>query len=175
MRKHWPFILAVVLQVLIVAAVPATRLPVLLSGRTVLLKTAPVDPYDILSGYHVVLSYEISAPDRLDRLPGTPYFQRGDRACVVLKEGPDGVWGAVRASGEWPKDVKPDEVVIKGRYDGRRIVYGIEHYFIPEGKGAEIEQGLRTERARTRVEVKVDGFGHAALVRLHVGDKTYDY
>ena len=94
---------------------------------------------------------------------------------MVLAEGPDGVWVAVRAGREWPEDVKPDEVVIKGRCDGRRIQYGIENYFIPEGKGAKIERGLRTERDRTRVEVKVDGFGRAALVRLHVGDKTYDY
>ena len=171
-KRHWPFIAAVALQALIVAAVPAGRAWTLMTGRTVFLKTAPVDPYDILSGYHVVISYEIS---RLDRLPGGPELKPGEHVYVVLKAGQDGFWHAVGKSRERPKSVAADEVVIRGTAEYWRINYGIEHYFIPEGKGKEIERGLRDARDTARAEVKVDAFGHAALVRLHVGNKTYEY
>jgi len=172
-RRHWPFIAAVALQALIVAAVPAGRAWTLLTGRTVFLKTAPVDPYDILSGYHVVISYEISA---LDRLPGNPALKRGEHVYVVLTPGQDGFWHPVTAGRKRPETVAPDEVVIRGaRGKYGRIDYGIEHYFIPEGKGEEIAGRLRAARDTARAEVKVDALGHAALVRLHVGGVTYDY
>ncbi|MHC4713039.1 MAG: GDYXXLXY domain-containing protein [Planctomycetota bacterium] len=172
-KKHWLFMVAVALQLLIVAGVPARRAYTLVTGTTVFLKTAPVDPYDIMSGYYMALSYEISSPARL---PGAPSFAEGDRVHVTLEEDDDGLWRATGASGERPSTIPPGAVVIEGRqgkWEG--ITYGIEDYFIPEGMGREIEKGLREFRDTTRVEVKVDSAGNAALVRLHVGDRTYDY
>lgn len=171
-RTHWLFAVAVALQVIIVVAVPASRAYTLLTGETVFLKTSPVDPYDIMSGYHVILSYAIS---RRNDLPNKPDLKRGERVYVVLKEGDDGFWHAETASSQWPKTLPSGAVVIKGKSTGWRIDYGIERYFIPEGMGREIEEGLRANRETTRIEVKVDSFGNAALVRLHIGDKTYDY
>lgn len=171
-KRHWPFIAAVALQALIVAAVAAPRAETLLIGKTVFLRTMPVDPYDILSGYHVVLSYEISDPPWPG---GKPELRPGEPIYVVLMPGKDGVWHAESAALRRPATVPSDAVVIKGKADGRRVRYGIESYFIPEGKGKEIEEGLRAQRQRARMEVKVDSFGNSALVRMHVGDKTYSY
>ena len=172
-KRHWPFVVAVALQTLIIAAVPARRAYTLCVGRTVFLKTAPVDPYDVLSGYHVVLSCDIS---NSSRLPGSPALNGGETIHVVLAEGQDGFWHAEAASRDWPRNVPPGAVVIKGTGTGRRgIRYGIENYFIPEGMGREIEDGLRRHPKSTRVEVRVDASGRAALVRLHVGERMYDY
>jgi uncharacterized membrane-anchored protein len=171
--RHWPFLVAVAVQALIVAGVPARRAYTLATGRTVFLKTRPVDPYDILSGYYVTLSYDVSDSGRL---PGKPAFKEGEAVYLVLTEGEDGFWHAQSASARWPEAVPAGAVVLRGESKGwGSIAYGIESYFIPEGMGEEIEDGLRRARDRTRVEVKVDASGRAALVRLHVGSKTYDY
>ena len=169
-RTHWFFAGALLLQVLILAAVPAGRVYTLATGRTVFLKTAPVGAFDIPSGSQVILAYEISD---LSGVTGFP--RREDHPVyILLKEGEDGFWRAVSAYEQRPSVLEPGAVVIEGRYDGWRVSYGIESYFIPEGKGAEIEQGLRANRDKTGVDVKVDSFGRAALVRLHVGDRAYE-
>lgn len=171
-KKHWPFVAAVVVQALIVVGVPSRRAYTLFTGRTVFLKTAPVDPYDIISGQYVALGYDIS---NRSGLPGAVDLRSGQPVYVVLQEGDDGFWHARSASRRRPKAIAPAEVVIKGRYTRWRVEYGIEGYFVPEGMGPEIEAGLLGARQQARVEIKVDAFGNAALVRLHVGGKTYDY
>jgi uncharacterized membrane-anchored protein len=176
-KAHWAFIVAVALQVVIVAAVPARVSFTRFTGKTVFLKTAPIDPYDIMSGYYVTLSYEISIEENLPPGPGLDQgLKSGQHVYIVLQEGEDGIWDAIRASTRWPEDVPSGAVVIKGEKRRRRgIEFGIESYYIPEGKGEEIEAGLLGNRDTTRVEVKVDRFGNAALIRLHIGGVTYEY
>ena len=43
-RLVW-FVVAVVAQLFILAAVPAQKIHTITTGKTILLKTAPVDPY----------------------------------------------------------------------------------------------------------------------------------
>jgi uncharacterized membrane-anchored protein len=174
-KTLWAFAAAVALQLAVLAAVPAPQVYTRLTGRTVILKTAPIDPYDVMSGYYVTLSYEISNPRRI---AGGEAFLKGENAAAVyvaLREGADGVWEAESVHDAWP-DVPPDRVIIKGRgLHYSLIEYGIERFFIPETAREAVEKDLRANREAARVEVKVDSFGRAALLRLLIGDRVYDY
>ncbi len=174
MNKQIAFILAVVVQAAILAAVPARQVYTRLSGRTIRLKTAPVDPYNFLSGYHVILSYEISRP--LDWSQTQHRFSRGQVVYVVLKPAEDGTWFAKSIHVQRPQDLNVDALVIKGRYSGwQGITYGIESYYIPEAVREQIEKDLQENARQAIVEVKVDSFGTAALMRIIIEDRVYEY
>jgi uncharacterized membrane-anchored protein len=170
-RKVW-FVIAIVVQLALLAAVPAQKIHVRLFGKTVILKTAPVDPFDWMAGYHVTLSYEISTPRGV---PGWDEAKDGDTVYVVLKEDTDGIWNAESVHTEWPEGIPPESVVIKGRKRYSRIIYGIESYYIPEGAREKLEADLQKHREDARIEVKVGSSGKAALMRLLVQDRVYDY
>jgi uncharacterized membrane-anchored protein len=173
MNRHAQyFVLAVATQFLILAAVPAQKIYTRATGRSVTLKIRPVDPYDVLSGYYVTLNYEIANPAAF---ADSGVGAGGDQAYAVLEKQADGVWRPVSLSKTYPANLPENRIAIRGRYSYSRIEYGIEEFFIPEDKRAEIEQGLWKNRDQARVEVKVDSKGNAALVRLLIGDHVYDY
>ena len=66
----WRMWVPLLLQIGLIAAVPATAVYTFITGKTVVLQTAPVDPYDFLRGYYQVLSYDISDRTNLQKLPG---------------------------------------------------------------------------------------------------------
>ena len=169
-RALW-FVLAVAAQLLILAAVPAQKIYTRTTGKTVLLKTAPVDPYSIMSGYYVTLNYEISNPRS-----GNNWEQRlvGKQVWVTLKPDSNGIWNAVSVNDKKPA-VSNDEVVIKGTKQYSRIEYGIESYFIPEDARDKIAQDLRKNPRDAKVEVKVDADGNAAITKLIIQDRIYSY
>jgi uncharacterized membrane-anchored protein len=57
-------------QALLICSIPFQSVYALLTGTTVVLKTQPVDPYDIFRGYYQTLSYDISSFETLRQLPG---------------------------------------------------------------------------------------------------------
>lgn len=163
------FWLAVLVQVLIVAAVPARKIYTRLTGTTIMIKTAPVDPYDFLSGYHVVLNYEISSTEGVSH-------GRGKRTVyAILEEGPSGIWSRTQVVDQPPEDLADDQLFIKGQFSGSRIYYGIEHYYIPEEQRGQIDEALRANPETAFARVRVDRFGNAALVGLTIDGKDYDY
>jgi len=172
-RKLIYFVLAVLVQVIILAAIPAKQISAKLTGKLITIKTAPVDPYDFLSGYHVVLNYEISSPPSLGELKRE--HRKNFPVYVVLKEGADSIWYAESIRKTWPKDIPNGCVIIKGKCTYSGIRYGIESYFIPEKHRREIEKDLRGNGRQAKAQVKVDRFGNAALVRLLVDSKVYEY
>lgn len=108
------------------------------SAPTILLETVPVDPRDLLRGDYMILSYKIS---RVPRPPGSPPgVHPGREIWVSLRQ--TGRFHDV-ASTSW---VAPDatdraRVTVRGRLHGSAesdllsVDYGIEKYFVPEGKG----------------------------------------
>jgi uncharacterized membrane-anchored protein len=171
-KKTGLFLLAVLIQVLIVAAVPAKQIYARMTGRLITIKTAPVDPYSIMSGYYVTLGYQISRPPQqnfqADYTPAEPVY-------VLLKEDPNNVWIIDSVNKQPPATVPADKVLIRGRAAYGRIEYGVESYFIPEDKRRTIENDLSNNRDKTFAQIKVDKFGNAALVRLLIGDTIYEY
>ncbi|MCX7719028.1 MAG: GDYXXLXY domain-containing protein [Candidatus Sumerlaeaceae bacterium] len=61
-KRALAFWLAVAAQVAVLVAVPLPKVVTLRTGCTVFLQVAPVDPYNVLSGYYVALSYDASLP-----------------------------------------------------------------------------------------------------------------
>ena len=61
-KRAFAFRLAVAAQVAVLVALPLPKISTLHTGRTVFLQVAPVDPYNVLSGYHATLSYDASLP-----------------------------------------------------------------------------------------------------------------
>ncbi len=168
-KKITFFAIALLLQLLILAAVPARQIHARLTGKLVTIKTAPVDPYDFLSGYHVILRYEISTPPKItnNRYPHTVY--------VILEPDSDRIYEATSTHPKMPDDIPDEAVVIKGTGQRSRVKYGIENYFIPEKNREVIEKDLRRNRRQAKAQIKIDKFGNPALIRLIIDDKTYEY
>lgn len=137
-------------------------------GRSILVRTLPVDPRDLLRGQYFRLAYEMSRPDEVG--VETVDAPEGSTVWMVLK--PDGEFHVpARVSLTRPSNLGPDEEALRGRLEGRgdfgmgsrRIVYGIERYFVPEGtptpREGEITVRLRvTEDGVSRIEeVYLDG------------------
>jgi uncharacterized membrane-anchored protein len=169
-RTLW-FAVALGAQLLILAAVPAQKIYIRTTGKTILLKTAPVDPYSIMSGYYVTLGYEISNPKVSADWGKWP---EGKPVWVILQADPNGIWNAVSIHDRRPS-VPADCVVIKGRTYRWRIEYGIESYFIPEESRDKIVRDLREHSRDAKVEVKVDSAGNAAITKLIIEDRVYKY
>lgn len=171
------FILAVAAQAAILAAVPGRQVYTRATGKLITIKTAPVDPYDFLSGYHVVLNYEISRPPGFEQTRWNRRMAREPKGTVyvMLKAGPDNIWSATTVYNNWPGKVPDGCLVIKGRKSWRGIRYGIESYFIPEKLRDAIEKDLRQNQRQAKAQIKVDRFGNAALIRLLVEDRIYEY
>lgn len=169
MNKKYIFFLIAVLWLIIVIAFIGFKQWTLSTGTKVLLKTVPVDPRDILRGDYVILNYEISRLN-LDNIPSdfTNLSQRSRIFLILEKK--DKYWFAKEIRKDKPKK---DMIFIKGKVkkiNGKEIfvAYGIESYFVPEGKGREIEK-LRGKSLS--VEVSIDSFGNAIIDKLFVNGK----
>jgi uncharacterized membrane-anchored protein len=152
-------IAAVVFQVGILAYMGGEREYVICTGRTVYLRTAPVDPQDAFRGDYVHLDYEISnvgAEYMRDGLKDKA--KNGTRVYAVLDVDENQV-----AYLRYVTDKRPDkELFIRGRINSRwgwsgmaPISYGIEAYFVEQGKGRQIEQ-LRGTRAGIQVPLEME-------------------
>ncbi len=125
-------------------------------GEEILLKTVPVDPWDLFRGDYVNLRYEITTID-LAHIRYTGNFTVGDDIYAVLSEG-EKFWSITKVGNHKPA-LQSNEVCMKGKVTSSygnqlRVEYGIESYFVPEGKGRDIE--LNISRKDVSVKVAVD-------------------
>ncbi|MEN9261903.1 MAG: GDYXXLXY domain-containing protein [Thermostichus sp. HHBFW_bins_43] len=176
----WRFWLPLLLQLGIVVLIPARQALTLATGTTIYLQTAPVDPYDLLRGRYVTLAYALDRRSALEELPGwspellsTPGILYLRLAPPEPEEDPTQPWRAVGVSRDRPKDLTPEEKVLQGWFNGWRLEFGIEEFFIPEAIGDALEEDIRRHPEATRAEVKVDPWGKAALVGLWVEGRRY--
>ena len=157
---------AVGFQLLVlVGMVLANTIPWAGSGvKTVLLRVVPVDPRDLMRGDYVILGYDIGRvpPGTFAGRTETPGEREGRTVFVVLK--PD-EYGR-HYHGEGVVDEPPATgLFIRGTLEASgRIVFGIESYYVQEGKGKEYEQAVRDRRLSAEVALSRDG--RAALRRL---------
>ncbi|MFS8838863.1 GDYXXLXY domain-containing protein [Synechococcus sp. R6-5] len=173
----WRFWLPLLLQLGIVLLIPARQALTLAVGTTIYLQTAPVDPYDLLRGRYVALGYVVGRRSTLEQLPGwSPELETPGILYLRLAPPagePTQPWQAIGVSREMPKDLQPEEKVLRGWFDGQQLKLGIEEFFIPEAIGDALEEDIRRYPEATRAEVKVDPWGKAALVGLWVGEHRY--
>jgi len=168
-------------QTAVLAGMVADRTQLLRAGREIVLPVVPVDPRDLFRGEYVRLGYDIGrVPTRL--LDG-PAPARNAAFYVVLERKADGAWSPVKVSAAMPAETSPERIVLKGRTmhggpfdDGGGtawVRYGIESYFVPEGRGLELEKLARDRRISTLVAV--DSGGNAAIKGLLIdGQLQYE-
>jgi uncharacterized membrane-anchored protein len=157
--KTWFLRIILMLQILGLAGLYAYHANLENNGKTYSLECHSVDPRDLLSGDYIFLRYAISAlPETL----ANPGNDRGEVVYVLLQS-----TGAVWEIGE-VSQVRPagDVPYLKGRTYGGQIYYGIERYYVPEGKGKHVPTDLRAE-------IVIQQGGTAQLKRLYSAGKPW--
>lgn len=159
------------------------RASILRSGTEVLLKTAPVDPRDLLRGDYVILSYDISNISTTSISGTRPKEGEVASLHVRLKPGADGFWTVSQASFD-PLAAEDGSVVLLSQpitmygweweNAGNLIVsYGIERFYVPEGEGRPIEDGRNEGRVSVAARVSDDGQAQIRALMLD-GEPLYE-
>lgn len=179
-QKHIAFGAAIVLQVALITGIILFKVTTLATGMEVLLRVEPVDPRDLLRGDYLALQYNISTISTQE-VPVEYVPRTGTWVYVLLRPAENGYWIPWRVQTTKPKDSR--FVFIKGRVvekrkvgDGNRytllrIRYGIENYFIPEGRGSEFASLSRGKEILAKVVVDVNG--NAILKQILIDGKPW--
>lgn len=188
----WRFWAAMLVQSALIVAVPFQSAITYATGQTVTIQTAPVDPYDFIRGYSQTLSFDISRAESLRALPGgRDVFGRSDYTDLliyVVLQAPEAdqaegdmpaVWEPVAVRLDRPESLLQNQVALKGRYDGGRVQYGLETYYMPEAQRDDINQQIREVQGSGMqafvVDVKVDDKGNSVPVSLWVDGDRYRF
>lgn len=182
-RRKLLILLAVLLQIGAVAALALHKEWVLNSGRDLWVQTAPVDPRDIFRGDYVRLDYLFSRlrKDQIDPALRDRGLRKGEEVFLAMRidesgvaealrlqlEKPDFPYLSGRVNREWPyrgyhrqrdsgKPVKQERFSVPVQ-----LRYGIERYYVEQGRGHELE-AIRGRR---------DDFQRAMLVELAVPER----
>jgi uncharacterized membrane-anchored protein len=153
-------VLSAIVQFTLLGMMIANEVHPLRTGTAIKVTTVPVDPRDLLRGDYVVLSYEFND---VDSLPGFNDLKQSGPVYVSMKQ--DGeLWKPTGVSSEMPKE----GIFLRGSRRYHWVTYGIESYFVQEGKGLEIEKAMRQDRASVVVELMVASNGQAKIKTVKV-------
>lgn len=200
--NFWRFFVPLLIQTAFILAVPAQSVYTVVTGKTAVLQTLPVDPYDLLRGYSVTLNYEISRVENLEKLPGWTNLVKqypgtnkkyeplasGTNLYVILEQQKSSskvpsAWKPVRVSGELPTSLPGNQIALQGRYNRyNAISYDLETYYIPEDRRNDINKDISSARPSKPgeaqpivVEVKVNAQGKAVPISMWVRDRKYQF
>jgi uncharacterized membrane-anchored protein len=179
-RNFW---LALGVQLLLLASVPAQALYILNTGTTVFLQTAPVDPVDLLRGYYQTLGYEISNRDTLAKLPGGDAIGKlssGQEFFVTLALPPANRRAAAKpiaVSIQKPVTLPPSAIILRGVLNRWQAKYDLEEFYMPEQQQFQVNQDINRARVSRSLlmETKIGKDGHAVPVAIWVGDRSYRF
>lgn len=166
----WRFWAPLLFQTVLILAVPAQAVYTQLTGKTVILQTIPVDPYELLRGYSQTLRYDISIQDNLRKLPGwrklpknlangkdLAFIQPGTYVYVILQAPKPPAtpastqlpkaWKPIAISHVSPSQLPANQVALKGLAKHGFVEYGLETYYIPEDQREQINADLRAARS----------------------------
>jgi len=126
-------------------------------GKTAILATRPIDPFDLLRGQYISINYEISS------IPSIAGAENGDNIYVLLKEDKGNISRYESASFDVPEKQNFIKGVVKDNNgEQMRVEYGIEQYFF--------ERNAYLPITDLTVEVKIGKSGQARIVQLlHLG------
>jgi uncharacterized membrane-anchored protein len=126
----------------------------LITGKTYILKTMPIDPFDILRGQYMSIRYDISTISN----SGLSQEDAGKTIYIILSKN-NSIWEYSGFSFEKPLNGD----FIKGKIsrvsgNNAQIEYGIEQYFF--------ERNARIDARNMRVEVKASSSGQSRISKL---------
>jgi len=191
MNQKKIFYLTVVFWLLIFSGFIAYKEYTLRTGTEVMLKTLPVDPRDLFRGDYVTLNYEIGTLDMEKLQAENSYFYNDEPVYLALELKNE--YGTPKGIYTTPPE---DELYIKGKvkdiiYDWEtdesgimteeatikklRVDYGIKSYFVPEGRGMEIEKVQQTGRKEVDAKVIIDKYGNAIVKSLLIDGKEIEF
>ena len=165
------FIIFVAAQIGVLFFMAGRRELLLRNGTKIILKCEPVDPRSFFSGEYVTLQYTVSTID--EKLFTEADFSPKENDTIyvlVAKNEKTQYWTERKVSRTMITDIKNTEIVLKGVVDNpfsRRVRFGAEDYFVPQGEGKKIEENIRDCTA----EVSVSTSGECALSKLFVDGK----
>ncbi|MFC0524844.1 GDYXXLXY domain-containing protein [Pontibacillus salicampi] len=162
--KKWLFIVVIGIQALYLIGMAASYYVMEDIGKTITLKTAPIDPSDVFYGDYVRLNYEISTIPE-DKWEGDKP-SHGGKVYVVVEETESGTYDINRA-GVTSFATKDKEVQLTARYDykevNRHIVdYGIERYYVEDNTGEQYEDKV----GEMVVDVAIAPWGQKRILSL---------
>jgi uncharacterized membrane-anchored protein len=160
-RERFILLATAAFQVLLLLSMIGLHLAPHVYGETILVRVVPVDPRDLFRGDYVILSYDFNRvpPGGIEGLPAPAWKNdrewQGSTVYVTLVPEPDGKhWRADTFSVHRPAGGK----YLRGQLTGHgRIEYGIESYYVQEGKGRAYEQAIRNRRLSAEIAVTADG------------------
>lgn len=183
------FLLALLAPVFVIALFLIVKTAALWGAQEIRLRVRPVDPRDFFRGDYVNLAYDIS------RIPFAekPYFgtegvMSGYFYAILEERGE--VWEFVRAEaplglrlGSLP-DLETGQICLRGELTGEEArsptgeiglaaTYGIESFFVPEGRGKEIEFARDANKVTAVVAVNSDCV--STLKTLLIDGKPLDF
>ncbi|HLD99499.1 MAG TPA: GDYXXLXY domain-containing protein [Bdellovibrionota bacterium] len=175
MKKLW-IASAIGLQIAVLLGMAAEREYIRETGRIVFLQTLPVDPRDYFRGDYVRLNYEFSQVNKesAHEAFGSEPVKKGTRIYAVLAQNPEGVAEVVRIAKKKPEN----GLFIAGRishpwglrhgFNEMNVLYGIESYYVQQGRGKTIEEKMSPGPIRHSLEVEVAlGKNGTAVLRGH--------
>ena len=156
-KARW-FWAVVVAQTVFLLAWAGWHEHVRMNAPVILLKTRPVDPRDLLRGDYMILGYDIgTVKPPADMGDGYEFWVR------LAKQ--DGYHVAVASSVEKP-EVLAGEVIVRATKGARGAEYGIENYYVPEGKGTP-------SFAKIEVEASVSATHRLQVKRVLLDGRAY--
>lgn len=169
---------AVLIQVALILSIQIRKELSLRSGKRITVKIVPVDPRSVFRGDYITLNYEFSRLNLNQIKHDKTGFRRGQQVFVTITI-TNGEWKAVAASAEHPGEAGADEIIMRGSVTGwpsgnsANVNYGIESYFVPEGKGRQIEKDIA--RRLITAEISVDRKGYALVCKILIDGREIDF
>ncbi len=165
MRRWSPLLLVVAAQFALLAALPVGNVATRLLGVEITLRTRPTDPFEILSGHHLQLQYEVERPESAK---APKELREGERVFVVVR----------RDTPAWTFDTvvrdpvcgDPDRASIRAVWRNQRLILkGPGRIFLPETRRDAVVEAMRESGGSALVDLKVRRNGSAAVLRLRAG------
>lgn len=133
----------------------------LLAGKTIILATRPVDPFEPFRGQYMAINYEISS------IPFIEGFKEGNKVYVILKPDESKIWRYEGATLTKPSQGIFIAGVVESVYvEDMRVRYGIEQFFF--------ERNADLPTRNITVEAKVDDSGQARISNLLYNGKPVE-
>jgi uncharacterized membrane-anchored protein len=186
-NSWWRFLIPFGLQLALILIVPAQSAYTYNYGKSAVLQTLPVDPYDLLRGYSQTLSYDISQISALDQFPGGDNLVAGETFYVILEPNlattklPPTASKVIKVSKTLPQ-LAINQVALKGQVQqSGQASYGLETYYMPESQRNKINQEINNLQSDSEgkrpfvVEIKVDRWGNSVPTSLWVDKNKYSF